>query len=126
MAEMNEQNSTESLEFETPLEDEFEDEIDSKSKQIFTDQSDPEIDSLYRRIKKGSLVLQPDFQRYYVWDEIKASRLIESALLEIPLPTIYLSEEKDGRVYVIDGQQRLTAFVSFIDGKFPDNKAPRF
>jgi hypothetical protein len=119
MSEIIAQNN---LEFETPLEDEYEDSISSDSKQIFTDQSDPEIDSLIRRIKKGTLVLQPDFQRYYVWDDVKASRLIESALLEIPLPTIYLSEEKDGRVYVIDGQQRLTAFVSFIDGKFPDNK----
>ena len=68
------------------------------------------------------LVLQPDFQRQYVWDSTKASKLIESAILGIPLPIIYLSEEKDGREYVIDGQQRLTSFFSFIDGKFPDDK----
>ena len=66
--------------------------------------------------------MQPDFQRYFVWDTKKSSRLIESALLDIPLPVIYLSEEKDGREYVIDGQQRLTAFFSFIDGEFPDKK----
>jgi len=42
--------------------------------------------------------------------------------LDIPLPVIYLSEEKDGKEYVIDGQQRLTAFFSFIDGQFPDGR----
>ena len=42
---------------------------------------------------------------------------IESALLDIPLPMIYLSEQKDGIEYVIDGQQR-SAFFSFINGKF--------
>jgi hypothetical protein len=65
-------------------------------------------------------VLQPDFQRQYVWDPTKASKLIESAILLIPLPIIYLSEEKDGKEYVIDGQQRLTSFFAFIDGTFPD------
>jgi uncharacterized protein with ParB-like and HNH nuclease domain len=47
---------------------------------------------------------------------------MESALLDIPLPVIYLSEEKDGKEYVIDGQQRLTSFFSFIDGMIPSGK----
>ncbi len=66
--------------------------------------------------------MQADFQRRFVWDRVKASRLIESALLEVPLPVIYLSQEIDGKEYVIDGQQRLTSFFSFIDGFFPDGK----
>ncbi|MBB5372465.1 GmrSD restriction endonuclease domain-containing protein [Acidocella aromatica] len=89
---------------------------------IFTSAGDPEIDSLYGKKQRGRLVLQPDFQRQYVWDSTKASKLIESAILGIPLPIIYLSEEKDGKEYVIDGQQRLTSFFSFIDGTFPDGK----
>lgn len=109
------------LEFEQPLEEEIE-EIPSIKRKIFADQGDPEIDSLYRKYKDGDLVIQPDFQRQFVWDATKSSRLIESALLEIPLPVIYLSEESDGKEYVIDGQQRLTAFFSFIDGKFPDGR----
>ena len=107
------------IEFDQALEDEFEDAIENS--QIFTEKSDPEIQSLLSRIHRGSIILQPEFQRYYVWDEVKASRLIESALLSIPLPTIYLSEENDGKTYVIDGQQRLTSFLSFINGKFPNN-----
>ena len=97
-------------------------EITPDKRKIYTDKSDPEIESLYNKYKRGKLVLQPDFQRYFVWDSAKSSRLIESALLDIPLPVIYLSEEVDEREHVIDGQQRLTAFFSFIDGKFPDNK----
>jgi len=108
------------IEFEQPLEEEIE--AIPEERKIYTDKGDPEIESLYGKYKRGRLVLQPDFQRYFVWDTAKSSRLIESALLDIPLPVIYLSEGKDGTEYVIDGQQRLTAFFSFIDGKFPDGK----
>lgn len=96
--------------------------IPQKDNRIFTSSGDPEIDSLYNKQKRGRLILQPDFQRQYVWDASKASKLIESAILQIPLPIIYLSEEQDGKEYVIDGQQRLTSFFSYIDGVFPDGK----
>jgi len=109
------------LEFEQPLEEEIESiEISSTKRRVYTEQGDPEIESLYGKYKRGKLVIQPDFQRHFVWDAKKSSRLIESALLDIPLPVIYISEEKDGKEYVIDGQQRLTAFFSFIDGQFPN------
>lgn len=109
------------LEFEQPLEEEIERiEIPSTKRRVYTDQGDPEIESLHGKCTRGKLDIQPEFQRHFVWDAKKSSRLIESALLDIPLPVIYLSEEKDGKEYVIDGQQRLTAFFSFIDGQFPD------
>lgn len=91
-------------------------------RRIFTEQGDPEIDSLHRKYKRGKLIIQPEFQRHFVWDAKKSSRLIESALLDIPLPAIYLYEESNDKEIIIDGQQRLTAFFSFIDGKFPDGK----
>ena len=93
---------------------------------IYTDQADPEIDGLYQRWKRGRLDVQPDFQRYFVWDIIKSSKLLESALLDIPLPVIYLTEEPDGKIYVIDGQQRLTSFFAFIDGLFPNKEGKPF
>jgi hypothetical protein len=96
--------------------------IPKNESHIHTSSGDLEIDSLHGKQKRGRLVLQPDFQRQYVWDAVKASKLIESAILQIPLPIIYLSEEKDGKEYVIDGQQRLTSFFSFVDGAFPDAK----
>lgn len=113
-------NEFDEIEFDQPLEEEIE-EVQEKRK-IYTDKSDPEIDSLYGKYKRGKLILQPKFQRHFVWDIAKSSRLIESALLDIPLPVIYLSEDKNGIEHVIDGQQRLTSFFSFIDGKFPDGK----
>lgn len=85
---------------------------------IFSDKSDPSVHELYIRYKEGDLILQPDFQRQFVWDVIKCSRLVESAILEVPLPMIYLSEEADGREAVIDGQQRLTSFFKFLDAEY--------
>ncbi len=87
---------------------------------VYTEPADAEVESLFNKYKRGKLVVQPDFQREYVWDGKRASRLIESALLSIPIPIVYISEEPDNKEYVIDGQQRLTSFFSFMDGKFPD------
>jgi len=92
------------------------------NRKIYTKQADAEVDGLYRKHQRNKLIVQPDFQRHFIWDGKKASRLIESAILDIPIPSIYLAEEQDGREYVIDGQQRLISFFSFIDGKFPDGK----
>ncbi|MDG6250334.1 DUF262 domain-containing protein [Methanocalculus sp.] len=96
--------------------------LEEDDRRILTKPSDPEIKSLYDKWKRGKLILQPDFQRQYVWDNKKASKLIESALMAIPLPTLYFAEESNGQQSVIDGQQRLTAFFSYLDGDFPDGK----
>ena len=108
------------LSFDEGSEDDMQ--IAPNDKRIHTSSGDLEVESLHNKKQRGRLILQPDFQRQYVWDATKASKLIESAILHIPLPIIYLSEEKDGKEYVIDGQQRLTSFFSFIDGQFPDGK----
>ena len=94
--------------------------------EIYTNIGDPEVRGLYDKYQRGKLNVQPDFQRQFVWDNAKCSQLIESALLDIPLPAVYLSEEADGTQSVIDGQQRLTAFFSFIEGKFPGDKGKEF
>jgi Protein of unknown function DUF262 len=108
------------LEFETPLEEEVEPiEVSPNKRYVYTESSDPEIESLHNKSKRGRLVVQPDFQRQFVWDNKRSSRLLESALLGIPIPIIYLSEEPDTKEYVIDGQQRLTSFFSFLTARFP-------
>ena len=99
------------------------DEVDlSNQRKIYTDIGDPEVKGLHDKYKRGKLNIQPDFQRHFVWDAQKSSNLIESAMLGIPLPVVYFSEDGKGKNSVIDGQQRLTAFFSFIDGHFPDGK----
>jgi uncharacterized protein with ParB-like and HNH nuclease domain len=91
-------------------EESTENEFSQSDRTIRTNSADPEIESLHGKWKRGRLVLQPSFQRQYVWDKVKASRLIESALLAVPLPIVYLAEETNNTESVIDGQQRLTSF----------------
>ncbi|PSB28679.1 GmrSD restriction endonuclease domain-containing protein [Chlorogloea sp. CCALA 695] len=116
--------ATDEIQFEAgeEVEESLEGEFLQSERTIRTNSADPEIESLHGKWKRGRLVLQPFFQRQYVWDSAKASRLIESALLCVPLPIIYLAEELDNTESVIDGQQRLTSFFSFIDGNFPNGQ----
>lgn len=94
-------------------------EVQPDRRRIFTDKSDPPISALYDHYKSGDLILDPIFQRRRVWDDTRASRLIESVLLEVPLPVFYLAESQDGSEEVIDGQQRLSAFFRFLDNEYP-------
>lgn len=110
------------LQFDTEPENGEELELPINQREVLTRPSDPQVRALHEKKKRGKLILQPDFQRQFVWDRKKASRLIESVLLRVPLPIIYLSEQPDGKEYVIDGQQRLTSLFSFIDGAFPDGQ----
>ena len=113
-------NDNEELEFENPLEEDVESiEVSSDRRKIYTELGDPEVESLHGKFKRNRLVVQPDFQRQFVWDTTKASRLIESALLAIPIPVVYISQEQDNREYVIDGQQRLTSFFPLSMARSP-------
>lgn len=79
----------------------------------------PDVQTFYQQWKDGDLIVNPEFQRKFVWDIKRASQLIESILLRIPIPTIYVSESESERFEVIDGQQRLSSIFNFMDGKFP-------
>jgi hypothetical protein len=75
----------------------------------------PTVDLLLARIRRGVLDLQPDFQRFAgIWTEQNQSRLIESMLLRIPLPTFYAAETDDETWVTVDGIQRLTAIARFV------------
>jgi len=104
----------EKLEFEDK-EEEQPTEILPKERRVYSEKRDGSIFELYRQYQKGNLELRPEFQRLQVWDNSKSSRLIESVLLEVPIPVIYLSEESDSKYSVIDGQQRLHAFIKFLE-----------
>lgn len=68
-----------------------------------------------RREEKGSLILSPDFQRNDVWNDQRQSELVESILMGIPIPVIYLFENENGIRQIIDGKQRTTALKKFIN-----------
>jgi hypothetical protein len=75
------------------------------------------VHDVLRRIEKGSFVMDPDFQRDFIWPEDKQSKLIESVLMRIPLPVLYLAEDDEGRMVVVDGLQRLSTFQRFVGNK---------
>jgi hypothetical protein len=77
------------------------------------DKKERTVRELWRMVVSGDIVLEPDFQRQYCWDDRRASRFIESLLLNIPVPPIFLAEQKDGTWVVIDGHQRLASIFRF-------------
>lgn len=84
------------------------------------------VHDVLRRIEKGSFVMDPDFQRDFIWQEEKQSKLIESVLMRIPLPVFYLAENPKGQMVVVDGLQRLSTFQRFVNNelklKLPHHK----
>ena len=72
------------------------------------------IHDVTRRIDQGSYVMDPDFQRDFIWPEDKQSKLIESVIMRIPLPVFYMAEDDEGRMVVVDGLQRLSTFSRFV------------
>jgi uncharacterized protein with ParB-like and HNH nuclease domain len=93
---------------------------DDLSKVSFKDavvtNTDWTIESINLQMNKGTIDLQPSFQRRGAWDETRKSRLIESIIVGMPVPNIVLAERKDqrGRFIVIDGKQRLLAIQEFM------------
>ena len=84
--------------------------------------ADYPVDGLVKRISDGSIFI-PTFQRGYIWDRKRASRFVESLLLGLPVPGIFLSrEEGTNKLLVIDGHQRLRTLEYFYKGIFKDDK----
>lgn len=67
-------------------------------------------------VNDGDLDLAPDFQRLRVWKPKQKSQLIESIILQIPLPAFYFAEDRDGAMRVVDGLQRLSTIYDFVRG----------
>ncbi len=93
------------------------------ARKIIWQAKDFSIREFHSMKQDGTLNLQPSYQRKYVMDPKLASKLVESILMDVPIPVIYLAEEKDASYSVIDGQQRLTSFISYVEGSFPNHKA---
>ena len=76
------------------------------------------VGDVVERIDRKRFILDPDFQRDFVWPVPKQSKLIESAIMRIPLPVFYVAEAPDARIIVVDGLQRLTTFFRFMRNQF--------
>lgn len=91
--------------------------IKPEQRKLHTETYDFTVETLVEKIKDET-VFVPKFQRRYVWTDIQASRLIESLIIQCPIPVIYLNQEGDEKLSVIDGNQRLTSIRRFIDDDF--------
>lgn len=99
----------------------------AKERTVKTQNIEYDLETLVKKIKKGIIKLNPDYQRNHRWGNVESSKLIESLILNIPIPTVYLSQDIDvdeevdddvARYSVIDGQQRLTAIKEFMSNAF--------
>ncbi|HEX6206130.1 MAG TPA: DUF262 domain-containing protein [Solirubrobacterales bacterium] len=88
-------------------------------RRLVTQPYDLSVGDLVSQVQDGSLTLNPVYQRRYVWDNKKASKLVESLLINVPIPVCYLAEEHDGSRATIDGQQRLRSLYRFLGNEFP-------
>jgi hypothetical protein len=87
-------------------------------RELVTTPYDPPVKTLVSEIKQKDLIVNPPFQRKSIWDATRKSRLIESLLLNIPIPVCFFAEDKDGSKVVVDGQQRLRAIEEFLSGSY--------
>ena len=85
---------------------------------VFVRQETRTVSAVLDRVKRKRWILDPDFQRDFVWTADQQSKLIESCLMRIPLPVFYVAEAADGRIIVVDGLQRITTFVRYVENDF--------
>jgi Protein of unknown function DUF262 len=87
-------------------------------RRLITQPYDYSIQQLVDELRRGKIRLDIEYQRQYVWDDGKASRLVESLLLNVPIPVCYFAEDDDFNFEVIDGLQRITSLRRFLDNEF--------
>lgn len=88
--------------------------IETKAKEIHTDGYPVSIGEVLSMYRDGDIEIHPEFQRIFHWSQEQKSRLIESILLRIPIPAIFVSQRQDGIWDVIDGVQRLSTIFEFV------------
>ncbi len=100
----------------------------AKERTVKTQTIEFDLETLVKKISKNVIMMNPDYQRNHRWKNDTSSRLIESLILNIPIPIIYISQDIDvdedveegfARYSVIDGQQRLTAIYNYLSNGYP-------
>ncbi|MFA4934850.1 MAG: DUF262 domain-containing protein [Candidatus Methanoperedens sp.] len=99
----------------------LQDEINEKVKKIHTDGYPMSIGELISLYRDGELDIHPEFQRIYRWSQHQKSKFIESILLGIPIPSIFVSQREDGVWDVVDGLQRLATIFEFVGNLKDEN-----
>lgn len=99
--------------------------IDKKIGEVRTESLDLSVGEIITLHEQNELVIQPDFQRLFRWSYEQRSRLVESLLLELPIPSIFVIEKESGVLELIDGLQRISSLLHFISTNgVPTETAP--
>jgi hypothetical protein len=88
--------------------------FESQRKKVDVDNFDVTVRELVRMVEEGEIDRAPEYQRKFRWDEVRESRLVESVLLGLPVPTIFMATNKDGTWELVDGLQRISSLVHFL------------
>jgi Protein of unknown function DUF262 len=99
----------------------LESQITEERKSVDFDTREFTIEFLVKKYTEGidtdeSDIFVPDYQREFVWDDERQSKLIESIVLGLPIPIIFLAQLNNGRLEIVDGSQRIRTIVAFING----------
>ncbi|SRR5258706_2080186 len=108
------EETDEELEREEPTPIEF---WEKKQRELVSSVVDYNLSGLTDLISSKTIDLSPEYQRRYRWDDERKSRLIESFLMNVPVPPVFLNEDSYGQYSVIDGKQRLNTVSEFIRGR---------
>lgn len=91
----------------------LEEEVSKERKKLSSDRMDISFGELISLYKNEELIIRPEYQRLFRWSAKQKTALIESIILAIPIPPIFVSEDKDGVWELVDGLQRVSTFISF-------------
>lgn len=97
--------------------------VDRQIEKVRSRSLDLSFNELLDMHKNGELIINPEYQRLFRWSEGNQSRFIESLILEMPIPPIYVIEVSEGTYELIDGLQRISSYLHF-RGEHPDRKNP--
>ena len=92
---------------------ELQKEIEEKRNSLSTDRLDMSYGEIISMYQNDDLIINPEFQRLFRWNDFQKTRFIESILLGIPTPPIFVAEDKEGKWELVDGLQRLSTIISF-------------
>ena len=94
---------------------ELENQIDQKIGEVRTEPLDLSYGEIINLHAGKELIIQPEYQRLFRWSPEQKSRLIESILLELPIPQVFVIENQDGVYELIDGLQRISSVLQFVE-----------
>src|SRR4051794_15520939 len=92
----------------------LDEEIERAQRHVKTDAYQMSIGEVINMFKDGELLINPDFQRLFRWEAGQKSKLIESLLLGIPIPSIFVFEKDDSKWELVDGLQRISTLLEFM------------